>query len=107
MVVETQNNQIELSNLSQVKDKMLEKDFQTVLEAFNKMPPKWKRQFLEWMASKDTHFNDLFTQLKKYFWNEILKLQEGKLKENKDIKNTSDFSLSSFLWNEKSIIENN
>lgn len=93
MVVETQNNLLELSNLSQVKDQMLEKDFQTVLEAFTKMTPDWKRQFLEWMASKDTHFNDLYTQLKKYFWNEILKLQKGKSqeskpKENKDTKET-------------------
>lgn len=107
MVVETQNNQLELSNLSQVKDQMLEKDFQTVIEAFEKMPPDWKRQFLEWMASKDTHFNNLYTQLKKYFWNEIVKLQKGKSTENKDIKNSNDFSLSSFLWKEKSIIENN
>lgn len=107
MVVEIQNNQLELSNLSQVKDQILEKDFQTVIEAFEKMPPEWKRQFLEWMASKDTRFNDLYTQLKKYFWNEILKLQKRKSTENKDIKNTNDFSLSSFLWNEKSIIENN
>lgn len=105
MTNEFQNNNLEPSNLSQIRDEKLEKDFQTVLDAFQKMPPDWKKRFLDNLAQNDPNFNKLFIELKKYFWNEILKLQKWKNKipkveEKENQKETNNISLlgESQLW---------
>ncbi len=76
MAFESSNNPEQQSVDPSIKQEQIDRDFDAVLKEYQNMPPKEQAEFIEAIARKDPHFNELYTQLKDFFWKNIQGLDE-------------------------------
>lgn len=76
MSFENWNNMEQQTVDPSIKQEQIDRDFDAVLKEYQNMSTQQQAEFIEAIASRDPHFNELYTQLKDYFWNNIKWLDE-------------------------------
>jgi hypothetical protein len=71
------NNNNEQNNIDpSIKQEQIDRDFDAVLKEFMDMDKKEQADFIESLANKDPHFNELYTQLKSFFQDRVMNLED-------------------------------
>ena len=93
MTFENKNNQEQIQIDPTIKQEQIDRDFEDVLKEFQDMSHQEQWDFLEAIANKDPHFNELYTQLKVFFQDKVLNpknyveiIQTDTIEENNSIE---------------------
>lgn len=67
-----ENQQIDLSK----KQEQIDKDFDDILKEYQNMSAEEQAEFISNIAEKDPHFKELYTQLKSFFQDRVMNLED-------------------------------
>lgn len=76
MTFESSNNPEQQSVDPSIKQEQIDRDFDAVLKEYQNMPPQEQAEFIEAIANKDPHFRELYTQLKDFFQERVMNLED-------------------------------
>lgn len=72
MTIENNNNNEQIQIDLTIKQEQIDRNFEDVLKEFQNMSHKEQWEFIEALANKDPHFNELYTQLKVFFQDRVM-----------------------------------
>lgn len=76
MSIEKWNNPEQQSVDPSIKQEQIDREFDAVLKEFMNMDKKEQWEFIESLANKDPYFNELYTQLKSFFQERVMNLED-------------------------------